>query len=120
MPLVRFYTQICNGCQMIDGFALKSFEELQFDAEQIKNEFPFHDYWIWEDEPDDELMKRIGDGNLELIDIGDCQTWNVILAGKEKGQMWQFSDVGIQPCVPGRSFLEWFEYWLDGNEDYFD
>lgn len=27
-----------------------------------------------------------------------------------------FTDVEIQPAAPGRSFLEWFDYWLDGGE----
>lgn len=54
-----------------------------------------------------------------MIDIGDSQTWNIIINGKEEGKMWFFTDVGIQPCAPSMNFLEWFEFWLDGNEDYF-
>ena len=27
--------------------------------------------------------------------------------------------VGIQPACPSMSFLEWFEYRLDGGTDYF-
>lgn len=79
----------------------------------------FTEYWIWEDDYDEERVKHVVDGNLELIDIGDSQTWNIIVNGKEEGKMWFFTDVGIQPCTPSMNFLEWFEFWLDGNEDYF-
>lgn len=66
-----------------------------------------------------ESLDKVGNGNVSLIDIGDCQSWNIIVTGEERGRMWFFTDVGIQPCVPNRGFLSWFEYWLDGNENYF-
>lgn len=59
-------------------------------------------------------------GDIELIDIGDDQRWNIIILGEERGQMWFFIDVEIQPCVPKRNFLSLFECWIDGNEDYFE
>ena len=118
--LIGFYSEIGNGCTMIDGFLLKSLEELLFDK-RAAEEFIFTEYWIWEAEEEDnyELLSAVEKGHIELINIGDSQSWNIIVSGKEKGQMWFFSDVGIQPCCPKRSFLSWFEYWLDGNEDYF-
>lgn len=116
--LVLFYTMISNGCEMIDGFQLRAFEDWKYNHELLSKEFPFEKYYIWED--DDGLeINYIEYGNIELIDIGDAQTWNVIINGKEQGNMWFFTDVGIQLAAPGRSFLEWFEYWLDGGEDYF-
>lgn len=54
-----------------------------------------------------------------MIDIGCGQTWNIIVFGKEYGKMWNYTDVGIAPAAPELSFLEWFEFWLDGGEDYF-
>lgn len=33
--------------------------------------------------------------------------------------MWFFLDVDIQPAAPELHFLDWFECWLNGNEDYF-
>ena len=66
-----------------------------------------------------ESLDKVGNGNISLIDIGDCQSWNIVVTGEERGRMWFFTDVGIQPCVPNRGFLSWFEYWLDGNENYF-
>ncbi len=117
--LAHFYTEVCNGCEMIDGFNLRKFEELDLHIDIMKKEFIFDKYWIWEDEPNDDLEPTVKHGNVELINIGCGQTWNIIITGKEKGQMWYFTDVGIQPCAPKRGFLSWFEFWLDGNEDYF-
>lgn len=114
-----FYTQICNGCKMLDGFNLLRMEEWKYNCDNLKRAFPFEEYWIWENAYDEEKLKGIADGNLELINIGDAQSWNIIISGKERGKMWFFTDVGIQPCAPSMNFLEWFEFWLDGNEDYF-
>lgn len=117
--LVLFYTEICNGCKMIDGFSLSKMENWKYDIQNIKKDFLFGRYWIWEDDYDDEKIKHLTDGNIELIDMGDAQSWNIIVKGNERGRMWFFTDVGIQPCAPSMSFFEWFEYWLDGNDDYF-
>lgn len=117
--MVLFYTIISNGCKMIDGFRLRAFEEWKYNHELISKEFPFEKYYIWEEDDNFEI-NQIEYGNIELIDIGDSQTWNVIINGKEQGNMWFFTDVGIQPAAPGLSFLEWFEFWLDGGEDYFN
>lgn len=117
--LVLFYTEVCNGCKMLGGFNLLRMEEWKYNVTNLTKDFLFEEYWIWEDDYDEEKIKYIIDGNLELIDIGDAQSWNIIINGKEKGKMWFFTDVGIQPCAPSMTFLEWFEFWLDGNEDYF-
>lgn len=119
--IVEFYTLISNGCEMIDGFYLYSFEEWKYNADRISNSFPYEKYFVWEDENDIEetMYNLLDNGNIELIDIGDSQTWNIIVSGNQYGKMWFFSDVGIQPAAPEKHFLDWFEYWLDGNEDYF-
>lgn len=120
--LVGFYTMVGNGGKMFGGYpqkSLKKFEDLKIDIGKTKEEFPFTEYWVWEDEEGDADLSGVGNGNIELIDIGDAQTWNIIVTGKERGQMWIFSDVGIEPCAPKRDFLSWYEYWLDGNDDYF-
>ena len=117
--LVLFYTEIGNGCEMIDGFYLKGLEELEFDENKVKEEFKFTKYWIWEDDEVNDLLDKVGSGNIELIDIGDSQSWNIIITGEERSQMWFFTDVGIQPCAPKRSFISWFEYWLEGSDNYF-
>ena len=93
---------------MIDGFQLRPIGEWKFDPEGISKSFSFEQAWIWEDDYDEEKIKQIVYGNIELIDIGDAQSWNIIISGPQKGQMWLFSDVGIQPCAPPKSLLEWF------------
>lgn len=119
--LVLFYTEVCNGCKMLDGFNLLRMDEWIFNADNLRRDFPFERYWIWEDECDhvNKGLKDIENGNLLLIDIGDAQSWHIIVQGKERGKMWFFTDVGIQPCAPAMNFLEWFEFWLDGHDDYF-
>ncbi|MEO3944932.1 SMI1/KNR4 family protein [Gorillibacterium sp. CAU 1737] len=118
--LVLFYTKIGNGCTMIDGFPLKGLHQLVFNESKAKESFPFTRHWIWEDDETPELLDQVPCGNLELINLGDSQSWNIIIAGEEKGQMWFFTDVGMQPCAPRCSFLAWFEQWLDGNDRYFE
>ncbi len=118
--LVLFYTEIGNGCEMIDGFCLKGLEELEFNENKVKEDFIFTKYWIWEEDETNNRFDKVGSGNIELIDIGDSQSWNIIITGEERGKMWFFTDVGIQPCAPKRNFLSWFEYWLDGNDNYFE
>lgn len=120
--LCALYCEVCNGCTMIDDFPLRPIDEWEFRPEHICEPFPFDEYWIWEDEDDheEEKMQQTLCGNIELIDIGCAQSWNIIVSGPQKGQMWQFSDVGIQPCAPPKTFLEWFEFWLDGKTDYFE
>jgi hypothetical protein len=117
--LVLFYTEIGNGCKMIDGYDLKGLEELEIDKNKVKEDFLFTKYYIWEEDESNDLFYQVDNGNIELINIGDSQGWHIIISGKERGQMWFFTDVGIQPCAPKRSFLSWFEYWLEGNDNYF-
>ena len=117
--LASFYTMIGNGGVMIDGFTLKRFEDLAIDIENVKEEFILEKYLVWEDESDDVNFEEIFKGYIELIDIGDAMTWNIIINGKERGNMWYFTEVGVSPCFPSMSFLSWYEYWLDGNEDFF-
>ena len=118
--LVMFYTNICNGCKMPDGSEIRKLEEWEINPLYIIKDFPFEDVWIWEDEScDKNKLQEILFGNIELVDIGDCQTWNIIVQGKKKGEMWFFTDVGIQPCVPSKGMLEWIEGWLDEDNEYF-
>ena len=120
LELERLYTQITNGCTMIDGFPLRAFEDWVFDEERISKPFPFTEPWIWEGEEEDpEKMNMIDNGVIELIDIGDCQRWCLVVKGEEFGKMWFFTDVGIQPANPSMDFREWMEYWLNGGEDFF-
>jgi len=120
LELSSLYTGITNGCKMIDGFPLRAFEDWVFDEERISKPFPFTEPWIWEgEEADPEKMKIIYNGVIELIDIGDCKRWCIVVNGEESGKMWFFTDVGIHPANPSMNFREWMEYWLNGGEDFF-
>jgi len=44
--------------------------------------------------------------------------WHLIVKGPETGNIWWICGEGIQPTAPKRSFLRWFEDWLDGVRDW--
>ena len=48
-------------------------------------------------------------------------TYQLIVTGPCRGEVWNFCDVGVQPCWERQDFLGWFELWLDDQEavDYF-
>ena len=80
------------------------------------------DEWIWEDDDisQADLVKIIDaklNGQLELIDVGDGMTYNLIVTGQCQGEVWNFTDVGVQPCCERQDFLGWFELWLDMQDD---
>ena len=115
----NFLLKVADGGIIIDGFPLLQLSKLVIN-DTIHKDFPLTDYWIWEEEYEDNSKRETMQyGNLEMIDIGDCQTWNLIISGLCAGEMWFFTDVGVQPACPRRDFLGWFEYWLDGGDDYF-
>ena len=83
--------------------------------------------WIWEDDDRDEetikaeMENEVYQGNIELINLGDNLSYNLIVTGKCQGEVWNFSDVGVQPCCERQDFLGWFELWLNCQDetDYF-
>jgi hypothetical protein len=91
-------------------------------AQNLHLDFPFEESWVWEDEEETEekclKMGRIYQGSLYLGTDGCGMDWMLIISGKERGQIWHFTDVGIQPCAPRRDFLSWYEYWFDGHDDW--
>jgi len=92
---------------------LRGFEDLLIDMDKINEEFPYKMYWNWEDDPSDVDIEPIHNGNIELINIGCGETWNIIVTGEERGKMWNFADVGISPSYSNCGFLSWFERLLD-------
>lgn len=117
--LILLYTRVCNGCEMFSRFTkLKRIEEWCADPEELQRAFTFEHYWIWDDneDVDEDKLWQTKYGNLELVDIGDGESWNVIVNGSQRGQMWNLGDLGISPCAPPKNVLEWFEYWLDCTE----
>lgn len=120
----KFLIEVGDGCDMIDGFKMKSLAIIdQLTSEKLSAAFPFETPWIWEDEEyiSESHLSEVKNGNIELIDIGDAQSYNLIVTGKCRGEIWFFCNVGIQPCCQRQDFLGWFEKWIDyGNDvDYF-
>lgn len=118
-----FLKEIGNGCVMIDGFRLMGIDEM--DWEDLSRPFMLEKEWIWEDDTDfpegNALTEAIElmayNGEIELIDLGDAMSYHLIVSGKCRGEVWNFTDVGVQPCCERQDFLGWFELWLDHQED---
>jgi len=115
-----FLKEIGNGCDMIDGFQLHPLADIE--AQALSQPFMLEDEWIWED--DDmawadlvKIMDTKLKGQFELIDVGDGMSYNLIVTGQCKGEVWNFTDVGVQPCCERQDFLGWFELWLDMQDD---
>jgi hypothetical protein len=112
-----FIQHIGNGG---DGPPFYGIEPLGYDErwltfENIGKPFPFAEQWIWEDDVVEnvELKNKVFDGNLYLGTDGCGMNWVLIISGVQRGFIWQLSDVGISPCKPAMTFLQWFNKWLD-------
>lgn len=118
-----FLKAVGDGCeQMLDGFALRRLADIP--RRNLALPFGLEEAWIWEDEEAVEealIADRVYQGEIELIDIGCGMTYHLIVCGKCRGEVWCFTDVGVQPCAERQDFLGWFELWLDEQEetDYF-
>lgn len=123
-----FLMKVGNGGEGPPYYGLLSLGEVpeRYDrsaADVLKNlhkPFPLTTYWVWEDEQEQkpELHEAINHGNLVLGTDGCAMYWLLIITGPEHGQIWPRADVGIQPCAPRGEFLSWYEYWLDGGNDW--
>jgi hypothetical protein len=124
----RFLTEIGNGGSGPPYYGLVPLAET---IETVKDKefrpdlpFPLTTYWVWEGEVSWEKgQPEILDpvflhGHLYLGTDGCSHDWILIVTGSERGKIWDRADVGAQPCAPERDFLSWYEYWLDGHEDW--
>lgn len=121
-----FLKEVGDGCgRMIDGFRLNRLRDMR--CQDLTRPFMPEEAWIWEDEEETEealsaaIKERVCGGQIELINVGCGMSYHLIVAGKCRGEVWCFSDVGVQPCCERQDFLGWFERWLDEQEhvDYF-
>lgn len=121
-----FLMYIGNGCpSMIDGCCLNRLEDVTI--QDLSHPFVPEEAWVWEDDDrpsstvSQEVETKVYQGEIELINIGDCISYNLIVTGKCRGEVWNFTDVGVQPCCERQDFLGWFELWLDYQDetDYF-
>ena len=114
----RYPLEVGNGFSWEGGHSFLSFPPER--TGRLAAPFPFEREWVWEaeaGEPDETKMRPVLDGNLELIDIGCGQTFCLIVTGPCRGEIWHFTDVGIQPCCRRQDFLGWLEKWLDEGDD---
>ena len=86
----------------------------------VRSAFPFTKAWVWEngeasDEGDEE---QIGCGSICLGTDGCGMYWHLIVAGPDRGVPWMLAGEGIQPLCPKRTFLQWYEDWLDGKDSF--
>jgi hypothetical protein len=91
-------------------------------GDRLKKEFPFKEHWIWdgaEDEPGiEEKLAATELGCLALGTDGCGMFWLLVVNGDSKGQIWQTTEMGIQPCLPRLSFTQWYKNWLAGDTDW--
>jgi hypothetical protein len=87
----------------------------------VARPFPFTRYWVWEDgEVSEEgTAEQVGHGSVYLGHDGCGMLWHLIVSGAERGVPWQLCGEGIQPVCPKRSFLQWYEDWLDGLDSFY-
>ena len=121
-----FLRRVGNGCKhMFDGRRLNALENCPL--QKPSEPFLLEKFWIWEDDERDaediraDMRNKVYRGNLELIDVGCGMSYNLIVTGAHRGEVWNFADVGVQPCCEPQDFLGWFELWLDYQDatDYF-
>lgn len=116
-----FLQKVGNGCKHV----FNSLE--QSPCEKLSEPFMLESFWLWEDDDREDALiqadmeNKVYRGNLELADMGCGMSYNLIVTGKCRGEVWNFTDVGVQPCCERQDFLGWFELWLDNGDevDYF-
>ncbi len=118
---VAFLTKIGDGFECkFDCFTYRfpPLSEVRFDAERVKKRFSHREAWIWEDDDnatDQKITAAIRNGQIELVDCGCGRSFNLIVCGGAKGEVWDVADVGIGPYGNGLDFLDWMKDFLDGK-----
>ena len=93
--------------------------------------FPLTEQWVWEDDDDadpEEIDRVHSDGSVLLKDDGCGMRWVLVVTGPERGQVWQLTGEGAAPAVApderddgySGDFLTWFEFWLNGGENWWE
>lgn len=91
-------------------------------GDRLKNEFPLNEYWLWDGQEDEPWFeKKLASTELGCLALGTdgCgMFWLLILNGPSQGQIWQTTEMGIQPCLPILSFTQWYKSWIAGDTDW--
>lgn len=118
----RFLLEIGNGCTWKRERKMLPFPPANAEeTARLSLPFPYETEYIWGDDASEAETNDTMNGTLELIDIGCCQTFQLIVTGPCSGEVWHFSEMGVQPCCQRQDLLGWFEKWLDEGDgvDYF-
>ena len=117
-----FLKKVGNGCEyMYEGCRLNSLESSL--CQNPSEPFMLEKFWLWEEDEresdiiEDEKKNKVYRGNIKLIDLGCTMSYHLIITGKCQGEVWEFTDVGVQPCCERQDFLGWFELWLDNQDE---
>ena len=110
---------------MFEDCRLNRLEDIS--CQDLSEPFMLEKFWLWEDDDraadviEAEMRNKVYRGNIELLYMGDAMSYNLIVTGKCRGEVWNFTDVGVQLCCERQDFLGWFELWLDDQDetDYF-
>ncbi len=119
----RFISEVANGGILSNNFNVPSLYEIIIDKQKVSSPFPLENFWFWGDndieKTDVELYNSLENGNITILDSGCGMSWNLIVCGNCEGEMWNFSEVGVQSSYPRRDFLSWFEYLLEYGDDFY-
>ncbi len=116
---IAFLTNIGDGFEVrFDCFTYRfpPLSEIRFDPERVKNRFSHREAWIWENDHNvasKKITAALWNGQLELVDCGCGRSFNLIICGGAKGEVWDVADVGIVPYGNGLDFLDWMKDFLD-------
>lgn len=99
---------------------IKLSNEFRFDTFWNLDDFPEDDYKLWEKEYED---SKWCDGMLRISHEGCGYFINLVITGKEKGNIWvdgRASDGGIYPYnhhkgITKTNFIQWYLNWLDNS-----
>jgi len=116
-----FLTKIGDGFEVTLGsftYRFPPLSEVRFDPERVKKRFSYREAWVWEDDDsatDKKISAATRNGQIELVDCGCGRSFNLIVCGGAKGEVWDVNDVGIAPYGNGLDFLDWIKDFLDGK-----
>lgn len=109
------------------GIACRFYDLETMPYQELSGPFMLETFWLWEDDErasdiiEAEMKDKVYRGNMELINLGCGMSYRLIVTGNCRGEVWNYTDVGVQPCCERQDFLGWFELWLDNQDetDYF-